>query len=452
MQSLRKRGSDAGARASWAFNLGELSDGGSGDDDRIPAIKAAPKHTISDLDVSEAEFIDSSTTAELDANLALTASPGRRKATRSGDGIGVLEAMDTAVDAAAMQLMSKAMKFISLEDSPPPCRTNTQLKSGSSPSSRSPLNTNATSSIFDKGLDAFGSMGKLVEGFAVTLDTVIGQAFEDWGTPKAPGREGKKRVLKPVGILSSPSQLSSSASGAPPKERSSQQWGDFNVEEGQNEALVGGTRTPGSAARSLDAVDITPASVNGEGTFPGAPAANPYTTTIPAKGQTAKEIHLWRRRAQILQKELQKLRAQRNEYQHVKKEYENLQQELKNKATSGDSGNNSNKTADFSESIDGDNNASGGGVDSLASEQVMGQMEALIAEKAQLAQENDRLLRENTGLHELLEFTMQHHVADLVDDELFADDNLEKHEEGGEVGGEDSFETAEGGSPSAIEY
>jgi hypothetical protein len=30
MQSLRKRGSDAGSRASWAFNLGELSDGGSG--------------------------------------------------------------------------------------------------------------------------------------------------------------------------------------------------------------------------------------------------------------------------------------------------------------------------------------------------------------------------------------------------------------------------------------
>jgi hypothetical protein len=47
------------------------------DDDKIPAIKAPPKHTISDLDVSEAEFIDSSTAAELDANLALTASPGK---------------------------------------------------------------------------------------------------------------------------------------------------------------------------------------------------------------------------------------------------------------------------------------------------------------------------------------------------------------------------------------
>jgi hypothetical protein len=46
------------------------------DDDLILAIKTAPKHTISDLDVSEAEFIESSTAAELDASLALTASPG----------------------------------------------------------------------------------------------------------------------------------------------------------------------------------------------------------------------------------------------------------------------------------------------------------------------------------------------------------------------------------------
>ena len=30
MQALRKRGSDSGPRASWAFNLGELSDSGSG--------------------------------------------------------------------------------------------------------------------------------------------------------------------------------------------------------------------------------------------------------------------------------------------------------------------------------------------------------------------------------------------------------------------------------------
>jgi hypothetical protein len=47
------------------------------DDEKIPAIKAAPKHTIPDIDAFEAEFIDSSTAAELDANLSLTASPGK---------------------------------------------------------------------------------------------------------------------------------------------------------------------------------------------------------------------------------------------------------------------------------------------------------------------------------------------------------------------------------------
>jgi hypothetical protein len=382
-----------------------------------------------------------------------------RKGTRPG-GIGVLEAVDTAVDAAAMQLMSKAMKFISLEDSPPPSRTSPQQKSGGpsplrsrSPTLNKPDVSSSTASFFDKGLDAFGSMGKFVEGFAVTLDTVIGQAFEDWGTPKAPGREGKKKVVKPVGLLPSPAQLTSSGrsgadgdgEGLPRGRSSSHQWVDFDVEEEQG---LGSLLTPGSITKSLGATSIAPVSAGGAGggcSTPGAPAASPYTTNISAKGQTVKEIQLWRRRAQILQKELQKLRAQRDEYQHVKKEYETLQNELKNRSKndhdgSGGRENNANTT------------------DSLASEQVMGQMEALMAEKARLAQENDRLLRENTSLHELLEFTMQHHVADLGDDELFGvgDDELygenyegEPSEEPSEevVEGEDSFETAEGGSP-----
>jgi len=47
------------------------------DDEKIPAIKAAPKHSPSDIDASEAEFIDGSTATELDANLAHTVSPGK---------------------------------------------------------------------------------------------------------------------------------------------------------------------------------------------------------------------------------------------------------------------------------------------------------------------------------------------------------------------------------------
>jgi hypothetical protein len=37
-------------------------------------------------------------------------------------------------------------------------------------------------------------------------------------------------------------------------------------------------------------------------------------------------------------------------------------------------------------------------VDPMAAQQVAKQMEALLLEKSKLAQENDRLLRENTGL------------------------------------------------------
>jgi len=47
-------------------------------------------------------------------------------------------------------------------------------------------------------------------------------------------------------------------------------------------------------------------------------------------------------------------------------------------------------------------------------------MEALLAEKAALAQENDRLLREKAGLQELLEFTILQQVAEVGDDELFS--------------------------------
>lgn len=40
--------------------------------------------------------------------------------------------------------------------------------------------------------------------------------------------------------------------------------------------------------------------------------------------------------------------------------------------------------------------------------QVRSQLEALVAEKSTLAQENARLQRENCGLQELLSYTMQH--------------------------------------------
>ncbi|KAK9824302.1 hypothetical protein WJX72_009280 [[Myrmecia] bisecta] len=53
-------------------------------------------------------------------------------------------------------------------------------------------------------------------------------------------------------------------------------------------------------------------------------------------------------------------------------------------------------------------------------EQVRAQLQALLAEKAKLAQENARLARENFGLQELLEYTMQQQQGEAGEE--FADD------------------------------
>ena len=73
-------------------------------------------------------------------------------------------------------------------------------------------------------------------------------------------------------------------------------------------------------------------------------------------------------------------------------------------------------------------------LDPLVAEQVTLQMEALLEEKARLAQENDRLLRENSGLHELLDFTMQQHASVLGEDELFGGSSVSTGGDGSDVG------------------
>jgi hypothetical protein len=69
------------------------------------------------------------------------------------------------------------------------------------------------------------------------------------------------------------------------------------------------------------------------------------------------------------------------------------------------------------------------GADPLAAQQVKQQMEALLHEKARLAQENDRLLRENNGLQELLEFTIRQHADVAGEDELFGGGGWEEEEQ-----------------------
>jgi len=118
-----------------------------------------------------------------------------------------------------------------------------------------------------------------------------------------------------------------------------------------------------------------------------------------------KEKNEWERKALAMQAELDQLKKQQEDYKRLKEEHDSFKAQL---------------AISFS-------NAESKG-DSLETAQLTAQMEALLMEKARLAQDNDRLAREKAGLQELLEFTVAHHAQDLGDDELFGDDD-EREEE-----------------------
>lgn len=311
----------------------------------------------------------------------------------------VLEAVDKAADAAANQLVRKALKFISLEDavplqSPSPLRPQNRAGTGS----LSPL-FKFDSGFFDKGLDAITGVGKLVEGFAVSLDNVIGQAFEEWGTgtpQRASSKAGKRSPEKrqPAPLERTPTRATPSSVTSPKTPQDA--WGDFDIaaEDRVSEIDVPLTfkcaRVPERASTG---------STTTQAVAPG----------TRRKAATAEEVQQWRRRAQVLQRELQKLRAQKEEYEKEKVEQHNsvaaadrLTEEISRLQLSA--------------------MPSPGSSDPIASEQVMRQMEALVAEKAALAQENDRLLREKASLLELLEFTMLQQAADVAEDDLFCEE------------------------------
>jgi hypothetical protein len=334
---LRKRGAD---RGSWALDFSGLVDSPGGGKqsplaripDHIPLVlvpTALPSSRVGDDRIAAVHTTGTQENDGSDAGSANGDSPFPAEGAAMF-GFGMLDAVDLAVDAAATQFMSKAMRFISLESSPPrskkappassssPQPTSPAAASHSTPPSgqrqrsrrsASPSTTHPTSplikldtslSFLNQGLDAINGVGRLVEGFAVSLDNVIGHALDDWApvAPAAPGREPKKKMVKPVGVLPPPPPA---AAG---RGQVKDNWDDFDVE---NE---------GEAPCSSSSSGRTVAPRRTAGT-PGAPAATP--SALPTTSQNAaKEIQQWRRRAQILQKELQKLRAQRDEYLKVK--------------------------------------------------------------------------------------------------------------------------------------
>lgn len=122
-----------------------------------------------------------------------------------------------------------------------------------------------------QGLDAISGVGKLMESFALTLDTVIGQAFEDWGTPKSGTPKSCDRHSAPR-----PLQL-------------------HNGDTASQEQLR--TAAPGGAAHDCSSV----AAVRGVGTGArGTPAVKHFMSRVTdASGGHAWEAlvspHVWRR-------------------------------------------------------------------------------------------------------------------------------------------------------------
>ncbi|EFN54446.1 hypothetical protein CHLNCDRAFT_135865 [Chlorella variabilis] len=140
------------------------------------------------------------------------------------------------------------------------------------------------------------------------------------------------------------------------------------------------------------------------------------------------EVAEWRRRAQQLASELQRVRAQQEEYQRLRLQYDKLEADLQQASTAASRL--AQENCELKSLGGAPVDSALGGADPLAAQQVAKQMEALLQEKSKLAQENDRLLRENSGLQELLEFTLQHHAQLAGDNELFGYD---EGEEAGEV-------------------
>eukprot|EP00887_Chlorella_sp_A99_P006165 scaffold3.g6165.t1 len=263
------------------------------------------------------------------------------------------------VESAAAQIVSKAMQYLTVGER------------GSTKDSTPKLD------FLDKGLGAIMGVGKIMEGFALTLDSVIGQAFEEWtASPKLGAAPAVRAPLRATQAVAAPATRQSAAAA----------WDDA-FEKGS---------TPSSSGQ-------TEAQEGGRGQRRGQQTrVTSFMTKINAASEG--EVQEWRRRAQQLAQELQKLKEQQEEYQRIREQYDRLQAEAAQRKAAAAA-----PLGPLADPL----------ADPLAAQQVTQQMEVLLAEKAKLAQENARLLRENTGLQELLDFAMIQAAETIGDDELF---------------------------------
>lgn len=165
-----------------------------------------------------------------------------------------------------------------------------------------------------QGMDAISGVGKLMEGFAITLDHVIGQAFEEWNADAPPGTAGgsarkaaaSRRAAAGGGGSSGGSALTPSQPRAALRAAAAQPAADWADKE--NAVGGGGGAGGGDGAQRVRQ---------------GAPRAGTQTAAAASlmsklDAASEQEVAEWRKRAQQLAGELQRMRAQQEEYQRLR--------------------------------------------------------------------------------------------------------------------------------------
>jgi hypothetical protein len=172
-----------------------------------------------------------------------------------------------------------------------------------------------------QGMDAISGVGKLMEGFAITLDTVIGQAFEDWGTPSQPGRAAKPRRPAAATFTAAPAPPATSAAAPAPAHPPA----PLQPTVPGSSAAAGGLASSGQGDwDSLGAFggkeNLRAAAQTSGRQQSAAPSRQPHITSFMSKLDAAseQEVAEWRRRARQLASELQRVRAQQEEYQRLR--------------------------------------------------------------------------------------------------------------------------------------
>lgn len=188
-------------------------------------------------------------------------------------------------------------------------------------------------------MDAISGVGKLMEGFAITLDTVIGHAFEDWGTAGAPSSSRATRpVRRPPGMApAGGSGASSSAPAAAERQAVPQlavaavasaggqgEWQDFSAPGGDSGSrarqTAGGKENAGGQAAAAAGAGAGAAKPRPPSAGTRQQQQQPHITSFMSKLDAASEHEVaeWRKRAQQLASELQRVRAQQEEYQRLR--------------------------------------------------------------------------------------------------------------------------------------